>query len=129
MCDMTINCLINILLHCRFWPNNKSRMYLLENTRMGPHSLNLIIYLDCEYFSVIYVCKTYSSGYQLLISMMMLLCNIITISCHLLPLNPSFSFGLIGDFVKTHNLQEGDFLMIYKDDRTGKYVSFGSLGR
>ena len=29
----------------------------------------------------------------------------------------------IGDFVKTHNLQEGDFLMLYKDDQAGKYVS------
>ncbi|KAK8962666.1 B3 domain-containing transcription factor FUS3 [Platanthera guangdongensis] len=43
----------------RFWPNNKSRMYILENT---------------------------------------------------------------GNFVKSHNLQLGDFIMLYKDDDKDKYV-------
>ncbi|KAL6626701.1 hypothetical protein ACP70R_030427 [Stipagrostis hirtigluma subsp. patula] len=46
----------------RFWPNNKSRMYILETT---------------------------------------------------------------GEFVKRHNLQAGDILMIYKNKKTGKYVVRG----
>ncbi|ONK59314.1 uncharacterized protein A4U43_C08F5170 [Asparagus officinalis] len=43
----------------RYWPNNKSRMYILEST---------------------------------------------------------------GDFVKTHNLQVGDFIMLYKDDEGDRYI-------
>eukprot|EP01018_Ginkgo_biloba_P014988 Gb_01768 [translate_table: standard] len=46
----------------RFWPNNKSRMYLLENT---------------------------------------------------------------GDFVRSNGLQEGDFIVIYSDTKTGKYMIRG----
>nr|AAG22585.1 transcription factor viviparous 1 [Picea abies] len=49
-------------LRYRFWPNNKSRMYLLENT---------------------------------------------------------------GDFVRSNGLQEGDFIVIYSDTKTGKYMIRG----
>ncbi|EFJ18136.1 hypothetical protein SELMODRAFT_451614 [Selaginella moellendorffii] len=49
-------------LRYRFWPNNKSRMYLLENT---------------------------------------------------------------GEFIRSHKLCEGDYLLLYKDSRNGKYVIYG----
>ncbi|KAJ7537292.1 hypothetical protein O6H91_12G106900 [Diphasiastrum complanatum] len=55
-----LNSEISGVVGCRrFWPNNKSRMYLLENT---------------------------------------------------------------GEFVKSHSLEEGDFVMLYKDCTSGKYV-------
>ncbi|KAF6153352.1 hypothetical protein GIB67_003542 [Kingdonia uniflora] len=46
----------------RYWPNNKSRMYVMENT---------------------------------------------------------------GDFVRMHNLQTGDFFVVYKEEHTGKYIVHG----
>ncbi|PIA35400.1 hypothetical protein AQUCO_03500050v1 [Aquilegia coerulea] len=49
----------------RYWPNNKSRMYVMENT---------------------------------------------------------------GDFVRTHNLQTGDFFIVYKEKSSGKYIVRGKKG-
>ncbi|KAF5196463.1 B3 domain-containing transcription factor abi3 [Thalictrum thalictroides] len=49
----------------RYWPNNKSRMYVMENT---------------------------------------------------------------GDFVRTHNLQTGDFFIVYKEKSSGKYIARGKKG-
>lgn len=73
---------------CRFWPNNNSRMYVLENT--GTWSFNG--------FSIVCAAEN---------------CNE---SSH-------WSSHFSGDFVSTHGLQLGDFIMVYQDDENQNYVS------
>ena len=73
----------------RYWPNNKSRMYVLENTGE---------YLYFHTFS----------------SLLLLLTSALTFSVPLL--------NIPGDYVRTHNLRVGDFIMIYRDDDKNRFV-------
>lgn len=97
----------------RFWSNNKSRMYLLENTRKSFHhcaifqvyfkfdSLHLRV-LEVWYNSIYFIFKHLLQGGNWQFPTYL----------------PPFTAG---DFVRAHNLQERDMIFIYKDAE-GSYV-------
>ncbi|THU50598.1 hypothetical protein C4D60_Mb06t21930 [Musa balbisiana] len=77
----------------RFWPNNKSRMYLLENT--GESRVSFFFFV---FFSNIV--------FQFMVGIWS---------------NTQYNDNS-GDFVRSNGLQEGDFIVIYSDVKCGKYV-------
>ncbi|RZC75092.1 hypothetical protein C5167_050574 [Papaver somniferum] len=85
----------------RYWPNNKSRMYVMENT--GMYKFIVIIFLA-------------------LLSQLYSICSIFMYSS-----DRSFNFSL-GDFVKMHNLQAGDLLIVYREENSGKFIVRGKKG-
>jgi hypothetical protein len=115
------------LVEDRFWPNNKSRMYLLEIT-------GILIRWAAQWVGYrLWERHMLESTYAQLLSAIWMLCFAqsectswwsmgrlmkLTWICKIC----GYFCGFSGDFVKAHHLQEGDLLIMYRNVQQGNYV-------